>query len=95
MSQASPRKLSVDFKVGSRLQVRAREMGAGLSRGAEVASQLIYQWRKADQAYVAAGFNRKRGRRLGWDVPPPSLAVLTGLLGRRPGDCRKRGRFCP
>ena len=46
--------------------------------------KLLYEWREAYRAHGAAGFNRKRGRKVGWQGRPEASSIVrSGVRGRR------------
>ena len=78
MSEASPRVFSTEFKVGLVARLEAGEAAAKVARESGVARKLLYDWQKAWRRHGAAGLNRKRGRKVGWRPPPPTLPAAYG-----------------
>jgi transposase len=65
MSEPSPRIFSTELKVDVAKRLERGEAAGKLSREAGVARKLIHDCLKAYRAHVAAGLNRKRGRKVG------------------------------
>ena len=79
--------------------VRRMESGervSDLSKEADVLRKSLYEWRAAYRAFGAAGLNRKRGRKVGWNrAARPAdelaeaqarIAELERLVGRQQAD---------
>ena len=75
MSDTSPRFFSTEFKVDLVARLERGEPAAKLARESGVARKLLYDWLKAYRAQGAGGLNRKRGRKVGWRLPPAALAA--------------------
>ena len=61
----SPRQFSTAFKEEVVLRLKDERLAA-VAASIGVKRKLLYEWREAYQAKGLSGFNRKRGRKVGW-----------------------------